>query len=267
MPHADSDGAAIWWDSTGEGPAVLLLNGLSSTSEAWYRLVPHLAADHRVITMDNRGVGRSDVPRGRYRVTTMAEDALRVLDAAGEQSAHVVGISMGSVIAQELVLDHPDRVLSVVLAASNPGVRHSTYPSRRAMALISTGWARDHHSFHRKLIPFTYHPSTDPARVEEDLTQTRGAAPSRRGFFGQTFGVVGWDRYDDLPRIERPTLVLHGAEDLLDPVANARVLAERIPGAELVVLEDASHQLFTDQELAAAKAVRAHLAKAETLPA
>jgi 3-oxoadipate enol-lactonase len=259
MPHVSSSGADIWWEAQGDGPPLLLINGLSSASEAWFRLLPHVSADFRVITMDNRGVGRSSTPRGRYTITQMADDAARVLDAAGVDSAHVVGISMGSIIAQELMLNAPHRVRSAVLAASNPGGRHSTFPGRRPLMLVATCWARNYASFYRELLPYVYHPLTDPQRIEEDISHSRSHATRGRGLRGQVFGAMGWDRFDDLPRISAPVLVLHGADDLLDPVANAHRLADRIPGAQLVVLEDASHQVFTDQEWAAADAVRAHL--------
>lgn len=259
MPHANSAGHDIWWEARGDGPPVLLLNGLSSASEAWFRLLPHLVQDYRVITMDNRGVGRSAAPRGRYKVTTMAQDAQCVLDAAGVERAHVVGISMGSVIAQELLLNAPDRVRSAVLAASNPGGRHSVLPGRRPLALVSMCWIGNYADFYQRLLPYVYHPTTDPQRIEEDIATSRGHAPSKRGLRGQVFGVAGWDRYDELPRINAPVLVLHGADDLLDPVANAHRLAERIPNSQLTVLPGASHQLFTDREQEAAKAVRDHL--------
>ena len=261
MPLTTSQGPAIWWDSAGTGDPVLLLNGLSSASRAWFRVVPHLTSTHRVITMDNRGVGRSAAPRGRYTVTAMARDAIRVLDAAEVDRAHVVGISMGSAIAQELALLAPERVASLVLAASNPGTRHGKYPSAKVMLLVGTGWLRDYSRFYDSLRPYTYHPSTDPARIQEDIDVARAEHPTRRGLRGQTLGVIGWDRYGDLGRITAPTLVLHGAEDLLDPPANAEILAARIPNAKLSILPQASHQLFTDQEEAAVLEVRDFLSR------
>src|SRR4051812_40742140 len=105
----------LHFHSTGEGPAVLLVMGLGLPGDAWWRTVPVLARTHRVVTFDNRGVGRSPQPAGPLTIASMAADAVSVLDAAGLARAHVYGISMGGMIAQELALGFPERVASLVL--------------------------------------------------------------------------------------------------------------------------------------------------------
>ena len=138
MPHVTSGGVQIYWEEDGPvgtskevpdephttdaghttgatHPAVLLIMGLGATLDWWHRLRPPLAARFRTILFDNRGVGRSDVPSPPYSIAQMADDAAAVLDAAGVASAHVVGMSMGGYIAQDLVLRHPSRARSLVL--------------------------------------------------------------------------------------------------------------------------------------------------------
>ncbi len=108
MPHVDVNGTRIYWDASGRGEPLLLIMGLGATSDWWHRVSPILAEDYRVIVFDNRGVGRSSVPPGSYPIPTMAADAAAVLDAAGAESAHVFGASMGGYIAQELVARSSD---------------------------------------------------------------------------------------------------------------------------------------------------------------
>jgi pimeloyl-ACP methyl ester carboxylesterase len=261
MTHVHHEGADIWWTATGSGPALLLLNGYSSDSDMWFRLEPQLTPRFRVIRMDNRGVGRSDAPEGAYPMSLMAADAAAVLDAADEESADVIGISMGSCIAQELALNHPRRVRSLVLAASNPGPRHGVSPAPETLALLAPDGAADAEAFLRKLVPACYHPTTSAERIDEDIARRLQRPPKPAGIEGQMRGASGWDRYDDLASIRVPTLILHGRQDLLDPVDNGRILAQALPGSSLVELDNCSHQIFTDQEQPAADVILDFLGK------
>src|SRR5215212_7863258 len=123
MPHTIREGIHLWWEEDGAGDPLLLIMGLGATLEWWARLRPSLTARCRTILFDNRGVGRSDVPAGPYSIPAMADDAAAVLDAAGVGSAHVFGLSMGGYIAQELILRHPGRVRSLILACTSCGGR------------------------------------------------------------------------------------------------------------------------------------------------
>jgi len=104
MPFVENAGARIYWDEEGQGAPVLLIMGLGYPSQMWYRTRPLLAERYRTIAFDNRGVGRSDVPAGPYPIPLMASDAAAVIDAAGVESAHIYGVSMGGMIAQEFAL-------------------------------------------------------------------------------------------------------------------------------------------------------------------
>ena len=126
----------IAWEALGDGPALLLIHGLGYERHGWGPLPALLAEDFRVLLFDNRGIGESDAPPGPYTTALMAGDALGVLDAAGIERAHVVGTSLGGMVAQELVLTAPERVDRLVLACTTPG--HSTYPiPQRTLDLVA----------------------------------------------------------------------------------------------------------------------------------
>ncbi|MGD0932289.1 MAG: alpha/beta hydrolase, partial [Candidatus Korobacteraceae bacterium] len=112
MPCTNSNGCRIHWEESGAGDPLLLIMGLGYSHEMWHRTRPAMAEHYRTIVYDNRGVGKSDLPPGPYPIAQMADDAAAVLDAAGVELAHVYGISMGGMIAQELALKHPARVRS-----------------------------------------------------------------------------------------------------------------------------------------------------------
>ncbi len=226
---------------------MLLIMGLSFTHEMWFRVLPFLSARYRTIYFDNRGMGRSDVPCGLYRMRLMAQDAAAVLDAAGVSAAHVIGASMGGMIAQELALRHSHRVLSLLLGCTSYGGLVARWPSfshaPRSMPLGEDARM----SREEALIPLLYSPSTPMELIAEDLRVRSQCNWSYRGFWGQFGGVLLWNSYRRLPRIKAPTLVVHGEDDKLVPPENGRVVANRIPGARFELLPKAGHVLVTDQ--------------------
>ena len=244
------DGAAIAWSSDGDesAPPVLLVMGLAYPAAMWFRLVPVLAERYRVLRVDNRGAGLTgDVPGAPYTVPTMAADCLAVLDEAGVDRAHVVGISMGGLIAQELALTAPERVRSLCLMATHPGIAHAVI-NPEALKLVTSGRADMTPQEAAEIsIPFNYAPETPRERIEEDWAVRLPLACSLAGYTGQVQGTLPWTRYDDLPSLTAPTMVLHGELDALVPPENGQRIAERVPGAEHVTVPGANHVLMTDQ--------------------
>ncbi len=243
------DGAEIWWEATGVdgAPAVVLLMGLGYPAAMWWRQVPALAECFRVIVVDNRGAGRTgDVAGAPYSVSTMAADVVAVLDAAGERRVHLVGLSMGGMIAQEVALTHPERVVSVVLMATHPGVAHATFrPEATALLQSRAGWTAREAA--EASVPFNYAGTTPRSAMEEDWAVRLPLATTMAGYAAQVMGTMSWSSLGRLADLVPPTLVVHGAEDALVPVENGRLIADAIPGGELVVLPDANHILTTDQ--------------------
>jgi len=246
VSFAENHGARIYWDEQGQGAPVLLIMGLGWTSAMWHRTRPILVKQYRTVALDNRGVGRSDAPTGPYSIALMASDAAAVLDAAGIERAHIFGVSMGGMIAQELALQYPDRVRSLILGCTAAGGPHAVRADSEVLqALFRRGLTPD--EFAESMNPFIYHPSTPRELVEEDMILRRKWYPTDIGFLAQLQGIMGWEAYSRLPRIAAPTLVVHGDSDRLIPPANGDLIAKRIPEAKLVLIPNASHIFSTDR--------------------
>jgi 3-oxoadipate enol-lactonase len=212
--------------------------------------------------LDNRGSGRSEVPPGPYPIHQMAADAVAVLDAAGVEGAHVFGISMGGMIAQELALEFPQRVRSLMLGCTAAGGPTAIRAEPEVTELLMNRGAMTPEQSAVAAIPYVYDRDTARDRIEEDLTVRRGWFPKPEGYVAQLQGILGWESYSRLPQLNVRTLVIHGETDRLVPVANGELIAGRIPGAKLVRLPHASHIFPTDQTAAANGAILEFLAGA-----
>jgi pimeloyl-ACP methyl ester carboxylesterase len=260
-----SDGARIHYEVHGCGEPVLLIMGLGSNAYGWYRTIPWLAERYEVIAFDNRGTGRSDVPEGAYSIVQMAADAAAVLAAAGHDTAHVVGASLGGMIAQRFAVQYPERLRSLTLVCTTPGGANAVRPSDAVTAALLQG-GEDPSTVYRRNAWFLYGDGTrtsHPERIEEDL-EWRSKIPTQpKGYFGQLQAAVGHDTWDELPSINAPTLVVHGDADQLVPTGNGKLLAQRIPEAELVLIPGAGHMLQTDGGAVIREAVLAFLARGD----
>ena len=254
MPFAENDGVKIYWEETGKGDPILLIMGLGWVSQMWHRTRDLLAKKYRVITFDNRGVGRSDVPPGPYPIPTMAADAAAVLDAAGVKSAHLYGISMGGMIAQEFTLQYPERVKSLILGCTAAGGPTAIQPAPEVLQVLMRRGMKPEEAIDA-IDPFIYDPGTSPESMAEDRKLRLEWYPTVDGYLNQLQGIMAWEAHSRLPQIAAPTLVIHGESDQLIPAANGRLVAERIPRAKLVVIPRASHIFPTDQPKPANEAV------------
>lgn len=253
MATTRSGDAELYWESTGAGAPVLLVMGLGVSATGWWRTIPVLAENLRVIAFDNRGVGRSDHPEGPYTVDQMADDAVAVLDAAGEQTAHVYGISLGGMIAQQIALAHADRVRGLVLGATTPGGPDAApisddvaafFRRRLEMPAEEAVWAS---------VPYSYGEQTrarGAQRIADDLRERLRYPVEPVGYGGQLQAAMHFDVGERLGDIDHPTLVVHGDADRIVPYANGELLADRIAGAELESLPGAGHLYPTDAPLA-----------------
>ncbi len=246
MPFTSNEGAQIYWDELGSGEPVLLIMGLGYPSVMWHRSRPTLAKEFRTIAFDNRGVGRSDIPAGPYPITLMASDARAVLDAAEVETAHIYGVSMGGMIAQEFALQYPERVRSLVLGCTSPGGPNAVRTEQEVIEFLSKREPSQEASL-EAAVPFIYDTNTPRALIDEDIAVRRQWLPRPEAYFAQLQGILAWEAYSRLDQIKAPTLVLHGETDRLVPSGNANLIAERIGGAELKLIPNAAHIYTTDQ--------------------
>ncbi len=247
MPYAHNSGVKVYWEGRGKGDPLLLIMGLGYTLDMWYRTAPILSQSYRTITFDNRGVGRSDVPPGPYSIAAMAADAAAVMDSAGVTGAHVFGISMGGMIAQEFALQYPERTRSLILGCTSHGGPEAVPADLEVITTLMARGTMSAEDGVRATIPFIYAPSTPRERLEQDLEIRRRTFPTAQGYFAQVQAIFAYESRSRLSQINAPTLVVHGESDRLVPPENGRRIARLIDGARLVIIPGASHIFPTDQ--------------------
>jgi len=250
MAFIENQGTKIYWDEQGQGAPVLLIMGLGYASCMWHRTRPLLSQHFRTLAFDNRGVGLSDVPPGPYSIATMASDAAAVLNAACVSDAHVFGVSMGGMIAQEFALQYPARTRSLILGCTSGGGLSAVRAESKVLdVLMARGMTLE--QAREAILPYIYDAATPRERIEEDVSLRRPWFPSEEGYMAQLRGILAWEAYSRIALITASTLVIHGKSDALIPPINGEMIARRIPGARLVLLEHASHIFLTDQTQAA----------------
>lgn len=238
------DGTRLSFDILGRpgAPSVLMIQGLGADRTAGFLQRLALAPRHRTIALDNRGVGRSDKPRGRYSLDEMADDAMRVLDECGIDSAHVMGHSMGGVIAQLVALRHPERVNSLVLSAT--ACHHQLWRRELLAEWASIALEQGMGELSRRSMRWLVGPRSlrrywPALGVLSPLALNVPAY----AFAAQARAILDADdtMRQRLGEVNVPTLVVSGSQDILTPVADGEELVERIPGAELVIIGGAAH--------------------------
>mgnify|MGYP006195176615 FL=1 len=244
-----TDGTRIHYEVTGKSGAtpVLMIQGLGASKNAWNLQRIAMATRFRIISFDNRGAGRSDKPAEPFTLEQMADDAIAVLDAAGIDTAHVVGASMGGVISQIVAVKFPHRVRSLTLvctACRNHPWRQEllqTWAKTAAdkgmieVGKVAAQWVMSPRSFRRLVPAFTW-------------MGPLAALRPRHSFVSQIDAILNTreDLVDQLSTITAPTMVIVGNQDILTPRGDSEEIAERIPNAELVVISGAAHGLMME---------------------
>jgi len=252
MPVARVGDINVYYEIHGNGEPLVLIYGYAGHSGLWFRQIPVLSKKYRVIAFDNRGVGRSDKPDTPYTMAIMAADVAGLLDVIGVGAAHIFGISLGGMIAQHFALSYPQRVISLILGCTNCGGVRSIQPEPESLAALF-----DYERFKkmtaeevaRQAMPFCYSQKfikENPQIVDKRVAKQLEYPTPRHGAARQAEAVMGHDTYDLLPRIKLPALVIAGGNDRLIPAENSRILASRIPKAELVILKGAGHEFFIE---------------------
>lgn len=252
MPKAKVGSLEMYYEVHGSGPALVMIMGLGANAAHWDPPVVRAFAHHfSVVLFDNRDAGRTTGPETAYTVKDMADDVVGLMDHLGLDKAHVLGISMGGMIAQEVALGHPQRVDHLILGCTTCGVVRGVAPSQEVLdvlmrpaaggrmslataiatsrIVLAPGWLWKH--FYR--LP--------------ELALRVGRYPTRPEGYARQLGAIGaFDTAPRLGRIQAPTLILHGDRDVLLPPENAHILASLIPGSRLVIFPGAAHMFNTE---------------------
>jgi 3-oxoadipate enol-lactonase len=268
MPYVRAaDGIRLHYSTTGRrgAPPVVLIQGLGADKQLWALQRLALARGYRTIALDNRGAGRSDKPYGEYSLEQMADDTLAVLDHAGADDAHVVGASMGGVIAQILGLRYPERVRSLTLACT----ACQQHPWRQELLAEWAQIARQRgmRSMTNAAARWTIGPRSF-RRLSPAVGWLGPLAMSRppHAFAAQVGAILSApeDLQGELGRIRVPTLVMVGNQDILTPRGDSEELAERIPTAELVVISGAAHGFMIEHATTFNRILLEFLGRAES---
>ncbi len=237
-------GRRIFYDAAGKGPALLLVAGRGAARRFWEQQVPAFAPRFRVITFDNRDAGPNDPERAGYTMADLADDAAALLDGLGVARAHVIGISMGGMIALQLALGHPAAVDRLVLVATTAGGWSAR--QQEFFRLPPEPWIADPVERSRAATPEMVGPSffagpEGEARLREIAERARGSRLTKDGYVRQNIAIGTHDVRDRLAAIAAPTLVIHGDVDPLVPAREGRALAAGIPGARLIMMPEVGH--------------------------
>ena len=244
MPTVNVNGMELYYEVAGEGPPVLLLHGLGSSARDWEYQTPELGRSYRVITMDVRGHGRSSRPPGPYSVAQFSQDALALLRALNATPAHIVGLSMGGMIAFQMAVDNPDAVRSLAIINSGPamilhGMQKAVLATRFAVVRL----------FGMKTMGGMIAKKVFPLPGQAGLRQTMIARMSEndpRAYLDAVRAIDGWSVEDRIGEIRCPVLILASDRDYT-PVAWKHAYAAKIPGARVAVVKDSRHVAPIDQ--------------------
>jgi 3-oxoadipate enol-lactonase len=266
MPFASvSDGTRLYYEEVGSGTGepLLLISGQGSDHTDWDGLRDDFASRYHVIVFDHRGTGQSDKPKEPpYSTRGFAHDTVDLLDHLGIARAHAYGVSMGGRICQWLGIDFADRIGALVLGCTTPGNAHGI----RRPADVDSAMANrsaDPEAIMRTMLDAIVSPAWQAAHPEY-ITQSMQRFEHPIPEYAQMLhykASEGHDTWDLLPTITAPTLVIHGSEDRINPTANAYLLAERIPGAELYIVDGGRHGFFMEFREEANRVINDFLAR------
>jgi len=263
MPKVNVNDIQMYYEVKGRGFPLVMIMGMNNTMETWDpRLVEGLSKHFKLVLFDNCGVGRTDISKGEYTIKRFADDTAGLMKALRISKAHVLGISMGGMIAQELALNYPEKVSKLVLCSTSSHYRFDEYNSKVMEAadrgcsleeltklILSFPFARDYpKDFLREHPGWVFGFTSDFVKENPDLAklliQRAEENPISPEVLSHQHGaVLGFNAQARLKHVKAPTLVLHGRKDVSVPPENGSTLAKAIPKAKLVYFEKSNHML------------------------
>ncbi|GAB4579012.1 MAG: alpha/beta hydrolase [Anaerolineales bacterium] len=248
MPKLSTNGINLYYESHGSGASLVLINGLAYDLWMWHKMVPFLAQHFQVITFDNRGAGQSDAPKGPYSAEMLADDLAGLLDGLGIPQAAILGHSMGGFVAQAFVLKYPERVSKLILSATNFGGPRHVPVTQEALAVLmdisgdpaarlrrgilvscAPGFSDTHADFVEEWVNYRLAHPLNPEAYQAQLAIGLSLVSEEASFEKK------------LSSVQAPALILFGEHDKVVPPANAPLLAQAIPHAQITILPNAGH--------------------------
>ena len=246
MPTASNRGVRLYYETEGSGEAVVFVEDLGYGAWMWGWQHAALAGPYEAVIWDNRGTGRSDAPPGPYTVEGMAADLEAVLADRGARRAHVVGAGLGGMIALRYVLDY-ERAKTLTLVGTSPGGPRAAVPSEpREQAYAPPNDRAALRESLRTVLSESFF-EAQPEVIDGIVEWRASGDAERNGWEAQNAAVDGFDASDRLYEVTVPALVIHGTDDALFPVENARLLDEGLPKAESELIEDGPHLVFVER--------------------
>nr|UXE46208.1 3-oxoadipate enol-lactonase 2 [uncultured bacterium] len=267
MERAQINGVELAYELLGSGTPIVMIHGAQGDQSMFSAMAKDFAGQYQVLTFDQRGSGLSEKPDMPYSMAMFADDTAALMDHVSISSAHIIGVSMGGMIAQEFVLRHPKKVRSLVLGCTTPGGSHairasgsalSSAYSTQPMTAEERGKALAEAAFTKGYL--AQHPEIIATMIES----RRNRPIDSIGFAHRMKAAGEHNTYDRLPEIHCPTLVITGKDDALISWENSRVLAERIKGADQVILEPAGHCFWLEQPEKSRTAIASFIRKHES---
>jgi pimeloyl-ACP methyl ester carboxylesterase len=246
MPHVETNGIQMYYEERGSGDPLILIMGITATGDVWEAHAAEWSSEFRCIMADNRGVGQTDKPAGDYSSAMMADDYAGLMDALGIEKARIVGVSMGSIVAQQLCLRHPEKVQSAVLMC--PWAKVDRYAASVFNHMVVCKAHLDNEQFMEwiQLLIFTK-PFWDNDEAYEGLVSgrkdfdTNPCPQPLHGLRGQAAACVNHDVLADLGKISAPCLVIGGKDDIFTPLWMGQQVAAGIPNCDSHFYDGAGH--------------------------
>ena len=253
MPKVKVNDIQIYYEVHGEGFPLIMIAGLGANVDWWDpRWIQAFSEAFKTVAFDNRGAGRTDISDKEYSIRLFADDTAGLMDALGISRAHALGISMGGMIAEELVLNYAEKVEKLVLCSTSCGGAKSVPLSLEVLGTLTTDRsALSPEEIARMMIPLLVTEDfikNNPELAELAIQQMITAPISNEAYMRQLNATIGFDTYDRLSEIKAPTLILQGRGDILIPPENASILDKAIPNAKLVYFENSAHGLLEETE-------------------
>ena len=250
MPIAKIENMDIYYEIIGQGEPLVMIRGLGSNVDHWYEQAPSLSKKYQLLVFDNRGIARSSDPGGAFSTRDMAADTVALMEAAGIKSAHVLGYSMGGMVAQEIALNYPEKVNGLILAATDCGITQRIKARPEVSRLFSEMVALGTPEAKLAAAACLYTKNTFESKTEviQRYNEVSMRFPASQDMMARQWAAVTQhDAYSRLQNISSQTLTITGSEDVLIPADNAKIMAERIPDARMSVIDDGGHLFLIEQ--------------------